>query len=802
MAVGVCSLNAETYLGSHDATLAHRHRNRVRCARVPASSSSAAGRCRSRAAVARAQRSPRPLLRRMPQRSRARGRRLVREPRPRGARSCTPTFGKPPCASSGRASCRRLASRGPSARCSTASPRRSRPASTRPGRERRIPARGRWRASIAPSTRTRSATSWRTTRKRSRARCRPMRPSRGSTITRLALGVSPTLLEGYATAAMQVEPPRRRRPHDGAWRDALHGRAGRRAARADRRLAARHARRLGRRAHIPARCRVRVRRRSGDTGRWLGKPDRCARLLRRAYRGRHVQRRARRRREFAAFSLARAGGSAANHRRARRRAALRRRQRAVLGRGRARRRGTGADDRRPVRCDGHRRHAEPARDLRVPAGFGRRRGAVRRANSLAARDARVSPPGRRRQRRARASCCGSTLWGARRAATSRSGSNTRCRDCSSTRGSCIDSSASPTSLPSAPSTGSTTSSSHRGCRSSCGAAFRTTSCSRSRPRAGSREPDVLAAQVDRMLADARSTALVENFASQWLLLRELDAVVPQDPEFDEDLRAAMRRETEFLFADLLREPRSVRSLLDADYTYLNERLAAHYGIDGVRGSQMRRVAWPAGQPTARPARSRQHSHGDVGAEPHVARRARPVAHAELARRESAEPAARRRGRSFRRGQRIGGARRRHGARAPGAAPRQSDLRRHATASWTRSGFALENFDLLGRWRDSEDGHAIDASAQMVDGTELRGPQDLRRALLARSDVFVAALTERLMTYALGRELEAEDMPAVRGVVARRRAGGPYAARARASDRRERLVPETREGRRRGTDAAR
>jgi hypothetical protein len=80
------------------------------------------------------------------------------------------------------------------------------------------------------------------------------------------------------------------------------------------------------------------------------------------------------------------------------------------------------------------------------------------------------------------------------------------------------------------------------------------------------------------------------------------------------------------------------------------------------------------------------------------------------------------------------------------------------------GLALENFDLLGRWRDSEDGHALDASARMVDGTELRGPQDLRAALLARADAFVAAFTERLMIYALGRELEATDMPAVRGVV--------------------------------------
>jgi hypothetical protein len=107
---------------------------------------------------------------------------------------------------------------------------------------------------------------------------------------------------------------------------------------------------------------------------------------------------------------------------------------------------------------------------------------------------------------------------------------------------------------------------------------------------------VLATQVDRLLADERSRALVDNFASQWLALRELDEVVPQDPDFDEELRAALRTETELVFADLMREPRSVVTLLDADYTYLNERLAAHYGVTGVHGNHMRRVVWPAASP--------------------------------------------------------------------------------------------------------------------------------------------------------------------------------------------------------------
>jgi uncharacterized protein DUF1592/uncharacterized protein DUF1588/uncharacterized protein DUF1585/uncharacterized protein DUF1587/uncharacterized protein DUF1595 len=277
------------------------------------------------------------------------------------------------------------------------------------------------------------------------------------------------------------------------------------------------------------------------------------------------------------------------------------------------------------------------------------------------------------------------------------------------------------------------------------------------------EPAVVAAQVDRMLADARSSALVENFASQWLLLRELDTVVPQDPDFDDDLRAAMRRETEMLFADLVREPRSVLTLLDADYTYLNERLAAHYGVAGVRGSQMRRVEWPKDSP-----RRGVLGQGSVLTALSAPNRTSPV----------------------KRGQWL--MQSLLGAKIPRPPPgAEADLSAEASKSAGLAGdtvrerlelhranptcagchgimdplgLSLENFDLLGRWRDSEDGHAIDAAARMVDGTALSGPQDLRKALLARSDVFVATFTERLMTYALGRELTAADMPVVRGVV--------------------------------------
>jgi hypothetical protein len=277
------------------------------------------------------------------------------------------------------------------------------------------------------------------------------------------------------------------------------------------------------------------------------------------------------------------------------------------------------------------------------------------------------------------------------------------------------------------------------------------------------DPRVLASQVDRMLADERSAALVENFASQWLLLRELDTVVPQDSGFDEELRAALRRETELLFADLLREPRSVRTLLDADYTYLNERLAAHYGVAGVRGNRMRRVDWAADSP-----RRGLLGHGSILTATSAPNRTSPVV----------------------RGQWL--IQSLLGAEVPSPPPgAEADLSAEASESEGLAGntvrerlelhranptcagchgimdplgLALENFDLLGRWREQEDGHAIDARAAMVDGTQLNGPQDLRRALLARSDVFVAALTERLMSYALGRELTSHDLPVVRAVV--------------------------------------
>jgi mono/diheme cytochrome c family protein len=277
------------------------------------------------------------------------------------------------------------------------------------------------------------------------------------------------------------------------------------------------------------------------------------------------------------------------------------------------------------------------------------------------------------------------------------------------------------------------------------------------------DPAVLAAQVERMLADERSQSLVENFASQWLLLRELDEVVPQDPDFDADLRAAFRRETELLFTDVLRERRSVLDLLDADYTYLNERLAAHYGIAGVRDSYMRKVTLPADSP-----RRGLLGHGSILTATSAPNRTSPVVRGQWivqnilgAPVPSPPPGA----------EADLSAEARESEKLVGDTVRER-LEMHRANSTCASchgimdplGLALENFDLLGRWREHEDGHAINSAAEMVDGTKLQGPGDLRRALLGRADAFVTTVTERLMTYALGRELAHYDQPVVRHVV--------------------------------------
>jgi hypothetical protein len=277
------------------------------------------------------------------------------------------------------------------------------------------------------------------------------------------------------------------------------------------------------------------------------------------------------------------------------------------------------------------------------------------------------------------------------------------------------------------------------------------------------DPQVLAAETRRMLADPKADALVDNFAAQWLKLRQLDAALPQDNAFSGSLRRAFRQETELLFRDMVAQDHGVLHLLDADYTWLNQQLAAHYGIEGVRGDYMRRVNLPANSP-----RRGVLGHGSILTATSVADRTSPVIRGEwiMANMLGAPvpvpppgveadlsndtiPAGRPLPRTLR--ERL-----------------EMHLEDPTCAACHQImdpiGFALENFDLIGRWRDTENGHPLDTGAALVDGTPINGPADLRQALLGRPEAVVTSMTEKLMAYALGRPLAANDMPAVRRVV--------------------------------------
>ncbi len=275
------------------------------------------------------------------------------------------------------------------------------------------------------------------------------------------------------------------------------------------------------------------------------------------------------------------------------------------------------------------------------------------------------------------------------------------------------------------------------------------------------EPDVIQQQVRRMLADERSQSLVSNFAGQWLHLRNLDAFIPDMrlyQDFDDNLRQAMRRETELLLDGIIREDRNVLDLIKADYTYLNERLARHYGIPHIFGSQFRKVALDAG--SHRGGLLRQASILAVTSYP---TRTSPVIRGKwiLENILGAPPPP-----------------------PPGNVPALKDnkvdsslsvrqrLAQHradeACAGCHRlmdpAGFALENYDAIGRWREIEEGMPVDATAGLPDGSEFIGVAGLEKAILARPEMFVGTLTEKLLTFALGRGVEYYDAPAVRKIV--------------------------------------
>ncbi len=276
-----------------------------------------------------------------------------------------------------------------------------------------------------------------------------------------------------------------------------------------------------------------------------------------------------------------------------------------------------------------------------------------------------------------------------------------------------------------------------------------------------REPAVLEQQVRRMLRNPRARALVDNFAAQWLQLRNLQRVTPDNdrfPQFDDNLRQSFRREVELLFGAIMREDRSVLELLTADYTFVDERLARHYGIPNVYGSQFRRV------PVTDDARKGLLGKGAMLLVTSNADRTSPVVRGKwildnlLGMPPPAPPAdvpalvtAADDGRP-------------RSMREQMVAHRASPQCASCHKLMDPIGFALENFDAIGQWRTRDETGPIDATSELLDGTRVNGVVDLRRALLERPDVFVGTMTEKLFTYALNRGVEPFDMPTVRSIV--------------------------------------
>ena len=275
------------------------------------------------------------------------------------------------------------------------------------------------------------------------------------------------------------------------------------------------------------------------------------------------------------------------------------------------------------------------------------------------------------------------------------------------------------------------------------------------------DPVELERQVRRMLADPRAEALTRHFAGQWLFLRNLDGAQPDParfPDFDDNLRRSLRRETELLFDSVARGDRSVLELLTADYTFVDERLARHYGIPGVYGNRFRRV------PVTDPARRGLLGHGSVLTVTSYATRTSPVLRGKwiLENLLGAPPPPP-----------PPDVPDLQDTQAAQALPMRERLEQHRAnpacagchARMDPLGFALEPFDAIGRWREvGADGEPIDASGTLADGTPFDGPAELRAALLARPEAFVTTLTRKLLTYALGRGLEYYDAPVVRRLV--------------------------------------
>jgi len=275
------------------------------------------------------------------------------------------------------------------------------------------------------------------------------------------------------------------------------------------------------------------------------------------------------------------------------------------------------------------------------------------------------------------------------------------------------------------------------------------------------KPAVLEEQARRMLADPKAKSLIDNFASQWMKLRDLENAEP-DPsaDFDGNLRIAFRREMQMFFESILREDRSVLDLLDADYTFVDERLARHYGIPNIKGSLFRRVSLGKDDP-----RRGILGKGSILLVTSASNRTSPVQRGAwvlenlLGMKPPSPPP----------GVETNLDGKTEAARAATLRERLELHRSNPVCASCHTimdpvGFSLENFDLVGKWRDLDGKTRIDPTAEMVDGTKLDGPASLRRALLARSNMFVSVATEKLMTYATGRAVTPYDMPAVRKAI--------------------------------------
>jgi hypothetical protein len=275
-------------------------------------------------------------------------------------------------------------------------------------------------------------------------------------------------------------------------------------------------------------------------------------------------------------------------------------------------------------------------------------------------------------------------------------------------------------------------------------------------------PAGLKKQVSRMLADTRAEALGTRFAAQWLRLQDVDKIRPDAllyPYWDLSLSDAFRRETELFFDSIVRDDRSVLDLITADYSYINERIARHYGIPNVMGDEFRRVAMPEN-------RRGILNQGSILQLTSVADRTSPVQRGKWIMQvlfgtpppppppnvpllEETKGAV--------------------GSRVLSVRERMEEHRANpACMSCHRMidplGLALENYDVTGKWRMKDNGVPVDAAGVMYDGTKIDGPAGLRAAVLKHSDMFVRTFTESLMTYAIGRRVEYYDMPTVRAIV--------------------------------------